>query len=62
VVTQTPEVALLLLAELKIRVKQLDYMKDEFIVIGCDGLFDIFSNQEVIDFVRSKLLNSPIGE
>ncbi|KAF4735892.1 hypothetical protein FOZ63_032923, partial [Perkinsus olseni] len=35
---------------------------DEFIVIACDGLFDVLSSQEVVDFVRSRLLHMPKGE
>ena len=27
----------------------------EFIVMACDGLWDVFSNQEVVDFVRKRL-------
>ena len=34
---------------------EIDYLLDEFIVIGCDGLFDIFSNDECIQFCRLRL-------
>ena len=27
----------------------------EFVVIGCDGIFDVMSNSSVIQFVRSRL-------
>lgn len=30
---------------------------DEFIVIGCDGIWDVMTNQEVISFVRYRLAN-----
>jgi protein phosphatase 2C family protein 2/3 len=30
-------------------------MEDEFIVLGCDGLFDVLEPQQVVDFVRTKL-------
>ncbi|KAH9285201.1 putative protein phosphatase 2C T23F11.1 [Echinococcus granulosus] len=30
---------------------------DEFIVLGCDGIWDVMTNQEVISFVRSRLAN-----
>ena len=29
----------------------------EFIVMACDGLWDVFTNQEVVDFVRKSLYN-----
>lgn len=28
---------------------------DEFVVCCCDGIWDVMSNQEVLDFVRGKL-------
>lgn len=30
--------------------------KDEFIVMACDGLWDVMSNQEVVDFIRLRYL------
>ena len=27
----------------------------EFIVLGCDGIYDVLSNSEVVSFVRSRL-------
>jgi serine/threonine protein phosphatase PrpC len=29
--------------------------EDEFIVCACDGVWDVMTNQEVVDFVRSRL-------
>ena len=29
--------------------------RDEFIVLGCDGLFDVMTPQDVVDFVRPRL-------
>lgn len=27
----------------------------EFVVLACDGIWDVLSNQEVIDFVRARI-------
>jgi len=32
--------------------------KDEFIVIACDGVWDVMKNQEVVDFVYKKLYST----
>ena len=37
----------------------LDPFKDEFIVIGSDGLFERMNSKAVVDFVRSRILNKP---
>ena len=34
---------------------QYEYDNDNFIVVACDGLWDVLSNQEVIDFVQTYL-------
>jgi protein phosphatase 1G len=39
--------------------------EDEFMVIGCDGIWEMVSNQEIVNFVRPKLkeiLNSEAGK
>ena len=32
--------------------------EDEFIVLACDGIWDCMTNEEVLDYVRSRLCNS----
>ena len=39
----------------EIRRHDLDLDVDEFIIIASDGLFDMFSSQEAIDFIREKM-------
>jgi serine/threonine protein phosphatase PrpC len=46
----------------QIRELQLNWLTDEFIVIGCDGLFDMLSNNEVVSYVRDRLAESEIAE
>lgn len=41
--------------EPEIREIFLDPRADEFIILACDGLFDVFSNQDVVDLAREKL-------
>eukprot|EP01071_Lankesteria_metandrocarpae_P009772 Lankesteria_metandrocarpae@DN5246_c0_g1_i1.p1 len=35
---------------------------DEFLLLACDGLFDVFSSQEAVDFVRRRLSLMPTSE
>ena len=51
-VTVTPE----------IREMQIDYLQHEFIVVACDGLFDVLSSQQCVDYIREKLGEMPIME
>ena len=32
-----------------------EHTRDEFIVLGCDGLFDVMEKQDVVDFVSAQL-------
>eukprot|EP00741_Cyanophora_paradoxa_P010585 tig00020537_g10231.t1 len=36
--------------------------QDEFIVLACDGLYDVMSSQDVVDFVRRKLTEAGAKE
>lgn len=37
-------------------------MTDDFIVLGCDGLYDHLTNEEIITFVDKKMSAMQIGE
>lgn len=47
----------LVIAEPEIRLLGLA-PQDEFLLVACDGLFDVFSSQEAVDFVRARLSTS----
>lgn len=36
-------------------IHRLDYCKDEFLVLACDGIWDIYSNKSLIQFVKYHL-------
>ena len=35
--------------------------KDKFIILACDGLWDVLSNQDAVDFINNLLINKYIG-
>ncbi|XP_024626554.1 probable protein phosphatase 2C 40 [Medicago truncatula] len=35
---------------------------DQFVIVGSDGLFDFFSNEEAVKLVESCILNNPFGD
>lgn len=40
-------------------IETVDLTRDvEFMVIACDGIWDVLDNQEVVDYVRSAIVNS----
>jgi len=51
----------LVIAEPEIRYEQL-VPQDEFLFMACDGLFDVFSSQEAIDFIHTRLAAMPSNE
>jgi serine/threonine protein phosphatase PrpC len=51
----------LVIADPEIRVEQLT-PQDEFLFMACDGLFDVFSSQEAVEFMHSRLASMPSNE
>ena len=35
---------------------------DQFVIVGSDGLFDFFTNEEAVKLVKSYILNNPLGD
>ena len=35
---------------------------DQFVIVGSDGLFDFFSNDEAVKLVESYILSTPFGD
>lgn len=57
-----PEAGALVSNEPEVRHVYLDPVQDEFLLMGCDGLWDVFSSQEAVDFVRTRLKQMPVTE
>jgi len=51
----------LVVADPEIRVERLT-PQDEFLFMACDGLFDVFSSQEAVNFIHSRLSAMPSNE
>ncbi len=51
----------LVISEPEIRFEKLR-SSDEFVILACDGLFDVFTSQEAVDFIRQKLADQPAHE
>mmetsp|Transcript_10429 Transcript_10429/g.20099 ORF Transcript_10429/g.20099 Transcript_10429/m.20099 type:complete len:656 (+) Transcript_10429:38-2005(+) len=51
----------LVIADPEIRIEQLT-PQDEFLFMACDGLFDVFSSQEAVDFIYGRLAAMPQNE
>jgi protein phosphatase 2C family protein 2/3 len=52
----------LISCEPEIREEYLHPLDDEFLLLASDGLFDVFSSQDVVDLIRRKLMQMPFFE
>ena len=46
----------------EVEIYQINKNIDEFIIIGCDGLFEAYANQEVVKLIREKLKKMNVTE
>jgi protein phosphatase PTC2/3 len=46
----------------EIRMIEIDPFTDDFILLGSDGVFDKFTSQEVVSFVRNKVATSDYSD
>jgi len=51
----------LVICDPEVRHQQLT-PQDEFLLMACDGLFDVFSSQEAVDFIHARLAAMPSNE
>jgi len=42
----------------EVRSIKLDRAKDEFLIVACDGIWDVVSNEEAVEFVRQRIKQS----
>ena len=54
--TQQKEMRNFVICEPEIRVTTIDRVRDEFIILASDGLFDRFSSEECVNLARQKFL------
>lgn len=58
----TKEIKNFVLVEPEIRVVTLDPVKDDFILLASDGLYDRFTSSECVNIVKEKLSQMPLME
>lgn len=46
----------------EIGIFEINPFHDEFIIIGCDGLFEAYTNEELVSLVRKKISRMPLFE
>lgn len=51
-----------MLCEPEIRVTTVDRMRDEFIILASDGLYDRFSSEECVNLARKRFLEDEMME
>jgi len=56
------EIKNFVLVEPEIRVVTIDQLKDDFLLLASDGLFDRFTSQECVNIIREKLIQMPVME
>lgn len=59
---QEKEIKSFVLNEPEIRVMNIDTIKDHFILLASDGLFDRFTSQECVNIAREKLCAMEVME
>eukprot|EP00045_Choanoeca_perplexa_P006596 m.56904 g.56904 ORF g.56904 m.56904 type:complete len:480 (+) comp13696_c0_seq1:176-1615(+) len=47
------------LADPEVTILARDYAKDDFVLLACDGIFDVMSNVTCIKFIQTKLKKTP---